>query len=180
MSQALLLKPNETVLAVVRRFILTYFCWCILIVVCILAPFFFLFPLFSLGFVGIFIFVLLLGAGVIIVWRTYYLWSQNKLILTNLRVIDMDQRGFFDRTVSEVSYDQVEDVSYRIKGVLATMFHYGTLRIQSGAGMVVIELRRVHNPEKFQQIAIKARRRYLEDKSHTGTASTKSDEESTL
>lgn len=157
----------------VHRYTLTYFWWLILIAGLFFAPFFFLFPLFSLGVGGILIFALLIVTGTVIAYRTYFLWSRNHMLLTTLRVIDADQRGFFDRTVSEISYDQVEDVSFRIKGVLATLFHCGTLRIQSGAGMVVIEMRRVHNPEKYQQIAIKARRIYLEEKEGRVPLSTK-------
>lgn len=59
----------------------------------------------------------------------------NTVIVTNKRVIENEQNGFFDHTTNEVALNKIEDVSVRRKGTLAHFWNFGELEIQSaGAG----------------------------------------------
>ncbi len=63
-----------------------------------------------------------------ITWITYY---YNILILTDARVVEINQNGLFNRDVNELVFEQVEDVSCHTKGVLNSLFDAGDIELQT-------------------------------------------------
>lgn len=64
-------------------------------------------------------------------------------VVTNDRILDMEQRGIFARTVTEFDINEVQDVTTEINGFIATLFHYGNLRVttsSSNAGIVFYQI----------------------------------------
>ena len=80
------------------------------------------------------------------------MWNFNTLVITTKRVIKTKQKGFFDRTVSEMLISRINDVSHRVHGLWGTILHYGTLHIVAGNGQTVLDFQCVRNPEKAQRI----------------------------
>lgn len=155
------LKEQERIIATVRRYGLTYFWHGLLIVALISSSFFFMFWLFAHDWWGQTLFGLDLGIGLLLLIRVLFLWQKNQLIVTTHRVVDIDQQGFFEKTISEVPYDQIEDVSGKIKGVFGTIFRYGEINIQTGAGKVQIVLQKIKQPVALQQQINELRERYV-------------------
>lgn len=62
------------------------------------------------------------------IWTNYYLdvWT-----VTNKRLIAVDQRGFFARTIASFRLERMQDISVRVDGILATFLDYGTMEIQT-------------------------------------------------
>ena len=60
--------------------------------------------------------------------------SLNTVILTDRRIIEREQSGFFNRKVSELHIYRIQDITVSTKGVLPTMIHYGDIIVQT-AGM---------------------------------------------
>jgi len=118
----------------------------------IILDFFFITLLFAQGWWGIGIFFALLIFILILVWRTWIIWAKNTFIVTNKRVIDVDQHGFFSKTVSECNYDKIQDVSYSIKGLLATLFHFGSIKIQTAGNVANLELDYLKDPAFVQEL----------------------------
>lgn len=148
------LKEGEEVVRVVRKYPLV-FCWPVFwSVIFIIAPFFFLVPLWQWGKWGVIVFFISLFFGLILGIRVIVLYSLNVFIITSERIIDIDQTGFFSRTVSETTYDKIQDVSYQLKGVMQTLLHFGDVIIQTAGQQVNLELNAVKDPEKIQQIII--------------------------
>jgi len=58
----------------------------------------------------------------------YYL---DVWIITNERIIDINQAGLFKRTVGELDLEKVQDAGSEIKGFFATFFNYGDVEIQT-------------------------------------------------
>jgi hypothetical protein len=54
-------------------------------------------------------------------------------IITDERIVDIKQTGFFRREISELHLREVQDVSARVKGFFPTFFHYGDIFIQTAA-----------------------------------------------
>ena len=94
-------KEGEEVLALVRRTPLVVVAPTLLIAVFIIAPFFFLYPLLKYGTLGVIVVILSVGVGVFLGLRTMWVHQFNVFILTATRIVDVDQRGFFHRVVSE-------------------------------------------------------------------------------
>lgn len=141
------MKEGESVLRVVRHFGLTYAPRAVLSIILICAPFFFLIPLMSMRGWGLLAFSVSVFAGMIYGARLLYEWYWNTFIITTRRVIDVDQKGFFHRIVSEAPYEKVQDVSFTITGVIGTLLRYGTIVIQTAGAQINLELTSVRNPK---------------------------------
>lgn len=151
-------KEDEEVLALVRRTPLVVIGPTCLVTVLIIAPFFFLYPLLKIGPVGVLVVITSVLVGMLLGVRTLWVHQLNAFILTATRIVDVDQRGFFHRVVSETTFDKVQDVSYVIKGVAATVFRYGSVVVQTAGTAANLELNGVRNPQRVQELILKLQR----------------------
>lgn len=156
------LKENEELVVIVRKYPLVFLGPIMITAIFIIAPFFFLYPLFHAGWWGIALFFLFLVFGIIYGIRQFIIYSFNVFVITNKRIIDIDQRGLFDRVFSESSYDKIQDISFRIKGVLQTFFHYGSVIIQTASSDANLELEGIKDPAKIQEIISEIQREVME------------------
>jgi uncharacterized membrane protein YdbT with pleckstrin-like domain len=145
-------KENEEVIKIVRRYLLTCTFSILITLVLVSGSFFFLSLFFSWGPIGVALFSAILLLGIIYGTREFVLWYFNAFIITNQRVIDIDQRGFFDRIVSEAPYEKIQDVSYRVKGIFQTLFHYGNIQIQTAGMTMRLELKNIRQPGKINEL----------------------------
>ncbi len=81
--------------------------------------------IFDTAFYGITILLLMVFT---LYFHNYYLSLQ---VITNERVIDIDQKGVFNREVNELSLGQIEDVSFKQQGFWGTIFNYGNVILQT-------------------------------------------------
>ena len=83
----------------------------------------------------------LLDVVLVIYWSIflvfiYITWTNNELdliIITNKRVIGIDQIAFLHRDFSECSLERVQEVNAETKGLLSNMFNFGTLTIHTAS-----------------------------------------------
>lgn len=155
-----LLKEDEQLIRVVRSFPLAFFWPIFLGIILIILPFFLIVPLFKWQILGMIIFGLILFLGLVILIRALILAYFNSFIITNQRVVDWDQRGLFDRVISEADYDKIQDISFRIKGFLGTLLSYGTIQVQTAGSAPILELKFVHQPQKIQALITDIKRNY--------------------
>ncbi|MBI2436351.1 MAG: PH domain-containing protein [Candidatus Magasanikbacteria bacterium] len=127
---------------------------------------FFMFWFFEHGKWGQVGFALLITLGFFVLFRTYFLWKKNVFFITTHRLIDIERRGFFSSVVSEVPYDQIEDVSGKVTGFFGTIFRYGDVSVQTGSGKVKIVVPYVKYPLRLQQQINELRERFLSRYSH--------------
>jgi len=135
-------KPNEYVLMFLRRHWIVVL-KIIAIFVCLAAiPIFFFIVIFNytdfllsetnlaLGTLLVsayYLFVILYGFANFI---DYFL---DVWIVTNQRVINIEQRGLFARVISEKELGRMQDITSEVKGFWATMLDYGDVHIQTAA-----------------------------------------------
>jgi len=62
------------------------------------------------------------------IWTHYYL---DLWIITDRRIILIDQVSFFNRNVSIFRLERMQDIEYKITGILATLLNFGTLKAQT-------------------------------------------------
>ena len=146
------LKAQEEVLEVVNASIIPRLSHVILLVIWTLLPFFFLFALWQQGWVGLSVFVIWLFSGVLLLVRAYLMWSRTVFVVTDMRVIDCDQKGFFYRVVTQTRFDQIDEVSYQIKGIFSTLFRYGTLSLQLQGSSADIQVEHVKHPNRIADL----------------------------
>ncbi len=152
------LKEGEEAIKIVRRFYFTYAFHLTVSIMIILLAFFFMFPLFRLGGWGVLGFFLIITLGIFYGIRQTIIYFMNGLVITNERIIDFDQRGLFDRVVSESNYEKIQDVSFKVKGVWQTVFNFGDIEIQTAATQANLEIKDVAQPQKIQDIIVKTQR----------------------
>jgi hypothetical protein len=84
--------------------------------------------------------------GAIIFGLSWMPWYFSVFIVTDQRFIQISQKGFFKRAVSDVALTHILFVNYEINGVEQTLLGYGTIVIQTYVGDLVIH--HVHHPAK--------------------------------
>lgn len=82
--------------------------------------------IFFLYLIAVYLLIVTLTAFVI--WADYYL---DVWIVTDMRVIDVEQKGMFEREVSEFMLSRIQDITVEIPSFVATVLHYGNLRVQT-------------------------------------------------
>lgn len=68
-------------------------------------------------------------------------------IVTNERIINAEQLGLFNRLVSEVHLEQVQDITSETKGFLETFLTYGDVYVQTAAERERFRFKNVDNPD---------------------------------
>jgi hypothetical protein len=151
-KKVITLKPEEELLSIVHESSCAYLLKFGFLGVWVILPFFFLFPLMRGGVPGFVLFLCLLLPGLYFLARTYKKWSGTALVITDKRIIDINQKHLFERKVSEVHYRHVEDVIYRVKGVVPTLCKYGDLRMKIVGERADIVFHRVRRPERVKNL----------------------------
>jgi hypothetical protein len=83
-----------------------------------------------------------------VAWTNYYL---DILVVTNKRVIDIQQIGLFARDVAEIRTENIEDLRVEIVGPIASLLHFGNLHIQSAGESREFVMRNIPDPHKVRE-----------------------------
>lgn len=86
------------------------------------------------------------------VWTNYYL---DSWIVTDKRIIDIEQHGLFNRSVSECHLDRVQDVTAEVKGFLPTFLKYGDVMIQTAGEQGKFVMRNVPHPYEIKDAIVR-------------------------
>jgi len=84
-------------------------------------------------------------------WIDYYL---DIMIITDFRIVDIMQNVLFSRDVAEANLDRVEDVNAEVKGFLPTVFHYGTIFVQTAGTARNFEFKSIPNPYDVSKMIV--------------------------
>lgn len=103
-------------------------------------------------FFALSVWYLLLWSGIFYALTMYTL---DVWIVTNRRIIDSTQHGFFSRTISELHLSRVQDTSVEIKGVVQTFFKFGDLQVQTAATEEKFKFSQVPHPERVKDEIMK-------------------------
>ncbi len=94
---------------------------------------------------------LFLLLSLFLIFIMYYL---NIHVITNLRIVDIDQVGLFSHVVSELHIDKLEDVTSQTNGVLGTMFDFGAVLIQTAGTVERFDFENVPHPGQLEKLII--------------------------
>jgi len=64
------------------------------------------------------------------IWTNYFL---DLWVITDRRIITIDQVGFFNRKVSSFRLERLQDIKVSIVGVIPTFLNFGTLKAQTAS-----------------------------------------------
>lgn len=123
------MRVNEEVVLAVRKHALSVVAPLLLSFLLLIASFFFLFPLFALGAIGVALFCVLVFFSFAIGVRRWVLWRSTQLLVTTQRVVDVDRQGIFRWVISDVAYDTIADISYEVTGPLQVVCRAGNVLV---------------------------------------------------
>ncbi|MCX6743205.1 MAG: PH domain-containing protein [Candidatus Parcubacteria bacterium] len=67
-------------------------------------------------------------------------------IVTSQRIINIEQKGLFNREIAEHSLDKIQDVSGEQKGIAQTIFSYGNVHVQTAGEIQRFIFQQIDNP----------------------------------
>ncbi|MDP1845337.1 MAG: PH domain-containing protein [Candidatus Moranbacteria bacterium] len=86
-----------------------------------------------------------------ILWLDYYL---DAWIVTNERIINIEQRGFFNRDISELKLTKIQDVTSEIIGVIPTLLNYGNIYVQTAGEKERFTFCQIPNPNYVKNVIV--------------------------
>lgn len=87
--------------------------------------------------------------GLILLIPSWISWYFSLFIVTTQRFIQITQNGLFHSSFADMNLAQIQQVNYDIAGVQETMLGFGTIRMQTYLGELVIH--DIHHPAKTQK-----------------------------
>lgn len=114
------------------------------------------------GLLGATIFGLIVGIiGLIFLILATRIYTASQLIITNDNITQVMQVGLFNRKVSEISMENVEDVTARQKGVFQTFFNYGDVHIETAGEQNNYDFIYCPNPNAYAKAIQDARLEFI-------------------
>ncbi len=86
-----------------------------------------------------------------IIWILYYL---NLHIVSEQRIVDIDQVGLLNHVVSELNIETIEDVSSQTTGLFGNILDYGTVFIQTAGATERFQFENVPHPASIAALIL--------------------------
>lgn len=77
----------------------------------------------------------------------FMLWYFSIYVVTDQRIRQIQQKGFFGKSVMDIPLTKIQSINYNIPGFFADIFRFGTVNILTIVGDLKIE--NVENPEEI-------------------------------
>jgi hypothetical protein len=87
--------------------------------------------------------------GILIFLPFWISWYYSVFIVTDQRLIQITQKGFWTRSVVDIGLHQIQMVNYEVAGLQETLLGFGTIMMQTFVGDLVIH--DLHHPAKIQK-----------------------------
>jgi len=100
-----------------------------------------------------------------VVWTDYYL---DILILTDKRIIDIEQRGLFSREVSTFRLDRIQDITVDIHGIIPTLLGFGDIHVQTAGDDREFIGKGMPHPSKLRDKILKEHALFMENRTSSG------------
>lgn len=96
--------------------------------------------------------------GTLFIWNLFFIfWIDFYLdawIVTNERIININQKGFFNRDISELKLTKIQDVTSEIVGVIPTLLSYGNIYVQTAAEKERFTFFQIPNPNEVKNMIV--------------------------
>jgi hypothetical protein len=103
---------------------------------------------------------LVIWAKLFAIWTDYYL---DVWFITNKRVIDVEQKGFFHREVSTFRMDKIQDVTVEVKGIIATLLSFGNIHVQTAGESQEFVIKGIPHPKNVKDAILRLSDKTIEN-----------------
>jgi uncharacterized membrane protein YdbT with pleckstrin-like domain len=87
--------------------------------------------------------------GFLLFFPSWIHWYYSVYIVTDQRLIQITQKGLFNKSVVDIGLNQIQMVNYQVAGLQETLLGFGTIMMQTYLGDLMIH--DVHHPAKTQK-----------------------------
>jgi hypothetical protein len=84
------------------------------------------------------------GLGLVLFFYHWMGWYFTVFIVTNQRLRQVTQSGFFSKSVIDLGLSKIQNISYNVSGASAALLGFGTIVVQTYVGDLVLD--RIHHP----------------------------------
>ncbi len=161
-----IISPSEVTLLKLRRHPIVFFADSFVLVFLLALPPFVVFfmnitgaQLPNDGFIPV---IVILCASIYYLYITLFLFYNffifflDRWIVTSEHVIDIEQKTVFNRSVSKLELERIQDVTAETKGFMETLFNYGDVYIQTAGERERFVFKDVPSPQFVADIIVRA------------------------
>ncbi|MFA6492829.1 MAG: PH domain-containing protein [Patescibacteria group bacterium] len=116
--------------------------------------------LFGLSHITSFLIIAVILFFVIFGFYQWFVYNNYLYILTNQRIILIEQNGLFGRKITEAELEKIQNSTVEIKGLVKTVLNFGDITLRTAGIDPVMILSNVENPFDVQQKIIKHCKNY--------------------
>jgi hypothetical protein len=148
-------EPDEKVILLVRRHVITNLGWILLALVMVFAPLLLqYFPLLNFlpprfQTVALLVWYLLIIAIVI---QGFLSWFFSVNIVTNKRIVDINFENLIYRKLTDAEISHIEDTTVQMGSVIRTLFDFGDIVVQTAAEVPQIVFEASPHPDRINKI----------------------------
>jgi len=81
------------------------------------------------------------------IWTDYYL---DVWIITDQKIVSVDQKGLFMREIATLQLDKIQDVTVEVNGLIPTLFHFGDIHVQTAGENREFVMLQIAQPQKIK------------------------------
>lgn len=162
-------EKEEEIILLLRRHWITNLPWVCLSLLLIIAPSFLrFFPILASLPFGYQVIVVILWYlfTLAFVLENFLSWYFNVDVVTDERIVDIDFYSLIYKEISHCKIDQIQDVTFKMGGIVRTIFNYGDVLIQTAAEVPVFEFESVPRPalvvQKLNELILEEEQEKLE------------------
>jgi uncharacterized membrane protein YdbT with pleckstrin-like domain len=100
-------------------------------------------------------FLLFIWLYVFLIWVDYYF---DVWIITNERIVNIEQKGLFNREVSELRFSRIQDVTSVVDGFVPTILNFGDVYVQTAAEEERFVFRQIPDPYTIKDMVMQLSR----------------------
>jgi hypothetical protein len=99
---------------------------------------------------------------VVFAWVGIIIYNGNRWIVTSDSITQIQQTGLFRKQTSQLSLENLEDVTFEQTGLIQTLFNYGTLKAETAGERSKFQFPYCPHPQKCAVEIIEAHEKFME------------------
>ncbi|MDO8569633.1 MAG: PH domain-containing protein [bacterium] len=86
------------------------------------------------------------------------MYTLNTIAITDHRIVNSDQHGFFNRQISELHSHRIQDVSIHTNGLIETVLKFGDITVQTAATEKQFVFHQIPRPDRVKDVIMQIAR----------------------
>lgn len=163
------LKSDEKIIAIIRRYLLSFIKDFLISIFLIILSFTSLYFILQIQNNEVYknfaltLFVICLLIGVFWITKTIFIWTFDCLIITNYRIFDINQYSIFNKKITEINLRDIKSISFSKDNLIKTILNFGDIKIETQNDSINVEILDIKDPFDIQQLINDRKEKLLKD-----------------